>query len=272
MDAPEAEAWAMLEQATGRTRLDLLTEPDLIVGRPTRALLIDWTRGRAAGEPLQHLLGVAPFWGLDLEAGPDALVPRPETERLVQLVLDGLGGRPAPTVLDLGTGSGAIAIAIQRERPDASVWASEVDPRAAALAGRNLARFAPAVRLVRSDLFHDAALRELLPRLDAWVANLPYLPDADADALPPEVRRDPPGALFGGRDGLALLRRAWSEAEATLAGGADAWFELDPRTVETAAAWIRAREGALGRPVEVHDDLTGRPRFLRVGARGSGRS
>lgn len=257
----------MLEQATGRSRLDLLTEPDLVLGRPTRALLIDWARGRAAGQPLQHLLGVAPFWGLDLEAGPEALVPRPETERLVELVLHGLRGRPAPTVLDLGTGSGAIAIALQRERPDAAVWASEVDPRAAVLAGRNLARFAPAVRLVRGDLFHDDALRDLLPRLDAWVANLPYLPEADAAALPAEVRHDPPGALFGGPDGLALLRRAWTEAEASLSPTADAWFELDPRTVETAAAWIGARGGAKGRPVEVHDDLTGRPRFLHVGAR-----
>lgn len=261
----------MLEQATGRTRLELLSEPDLTLGRPIRALLVDWIHGRAQGTPLQHLLGVAPFWGLDLEAGPDALVPRPETERLVDLLLSGLAGRTAPTVLDLGTGSGAIAIAVQRERPDAEVWASEVDPNAAGLARRNLARFAPAVRLVQADLFRDATLQGLLPRLDALVANLPYLPDADAAALPPEVRRDPPRALFAGRDGLALLRRAWSEAEGTLAPGADAWFELDPRNVESAAAWIRGREGAGGRPVEVHDDLTGRPRFVQVGPRGAAR-
>jgi release factor glutamine methyltransferase len=257
----------MLEQATGRSRLELLSEPERTLGRSIRALLVDWIHGRAQGVPLQHLLGVAPFWGLDLEAGPEALVPRPETERLVELVVHGLVGRAAPIVLDLGTGSGAIAIAVARERPDAEVWASEVDAGAAALARRNLARFAPAVRLVQADLFRDETLRGLLPRLDALVANLPYLPDADADALPREVRRDPPRALFAGRDGLALLRRAWGEAEEALAPGADAWFELDPRNVESAAAWIGGRGAARGRPVEVHDDLTGRARFVRVGAR-----
>lgn len=263
----EAEAWTMLEQATGRTRLLLLTEPTVPVDRSARARILAWTHGRAAGVPLQHLLGVAPFWGLDLEAGPEALVPRPETERLVEWTLAGLVGRSAPVVLDLGTGSGAIAIAIARERPDAEVWASEVDPGAAALAQRNLARFAPNVRLVHADLFRDDALRGLLPRLDAWVANLPYLPAADADALPPEVAHDPPGALFAGEDGLASFRRAWRQAETALADAADAWFELDPRNVHDAAAWLRQRRGDPGRSIEVLDDLTGRPRFLRVGAR-----
>lgn len=257
----------MLEQATGRGRLDLLTDRERPVDRSTRARVLDWARARASGVPLQHLLEVAAFWGIDLEAGPEALVPRPETERLVELALGRLVGTTAPVVLDLGTGSGAIAVAIARERPDAEVWASEVDPRAAQLARRNLARFAPAVRLVHADLFRDEALRELVPRLDALVANLPYLPEADADALPPEVQRDPPGALFAGDDGLALFRRAWSEAEALLGDTADAWFELDPRNVHDAAAWIEQREGASGRSVEVHADLAGRQRFLHVGGR-----
>lgn len=261
----------MLEQATGRRRLELLTEPDTLVDRSTRARVLDWTRERTTGVPLQHLVGVAAFWGLDLEAGPQALVPRPETERLVELALERLAGRAAPVVLDLGSGSGAIAIAIARERPDAEVWASEVDAEAAELASRNLARFAPAVRLVHADLFRDETLRDLLPRLDALVANLPYLPDADADALPPEVRHEPPGALFAGDDGLALFRRAWSEAETLLGDGADAWFELDPRNLSDAAAWIARRDGASGRSVERHDDLAGRPRFLHIGRRATQR-
>lgn len=257
----------MLERATGLDRLALLSEPDRPVPRSARAELLGWIEGRSAGLPLQHLLGVAPFWGLELEAGPAALVPRPETERLVDVALAGLASTPTPVVLDLGSGSGAIAVAIQRERADAEVWASEVDPGAVELARRNLARFAPAVRLVQADLFRDETLRGLLPRLDALVANLPYLPDADAAALTREVRHDPPGALFAGHDGLALLRRAWSEVEDALADGANAWFELDPRNVDAAAAWIRERPGAEGRPVVVHDDLTGRSRFVQVGAR-----
>ena len=259
----------MLERATGRDRLALVSEPDVPVARAARAEILGWIEGRRAGVPLQHLLGVAPFWGLELEAGPHALVPRPETERLVELALAGLAGASAPVVLDLGTGSGAIAVAIQRERPDAEVWASEVDADAVQLARRNLARFAPSVRLVQADLFRDATLRGLLPRLDAWIANLPYLPAADAAALSPEVQHDPPAALFAGEDGLALLRRAWGEAEDDLADRANAWFELDPRNVEAAADWIGRRENAAGRPVAIHEDLVGRPRFLQVGARGA---
>jgi len=257
----------MLEAVTGRTRLDLLTEPGSRVEPAQRERLATWIAERASGTPLQHLTGVAPFWGLALEAGPDALVPRPETERLVELVLEAMVGRTRPTVLDLGTGSGAIAIAIAIERPDAEVWASELDPRATELAARNLARFATGVRLVQADLLQDEALHDLLPRLDALVANLPYLHDADADALPPEVKRDPAAALFGGSDGLELLRRAWLQAEQGLFDRAEAWFELDPRNVAHAAAWLRGRPALEGRQIDVLHDLTDRPRFLRVGAR-----
>ena len=198
-------------------------------------------------------------------------MPRPETERLVELALDDLAGLVSPTVLDLGTGSGAIAVAIARERPDAEVWAADVADDALALAERNVRALAPTVRLIRSDLFAAPELRELLPRLDLLTANLPYLPDADAAALPPEVRRDPPGALFGGVDGLDPFRRAWGQMAGALTGDAVAWFELDPRNVGVAADALRADAAAAGREVRVADDLAGRARFLRVGSRaGSG--
>jgi release factor glutamine methyltransferase len=222
---------------------------------------------RADGEPLQHIVGVAPFWGVELEAGPGALVPRPETERLVELALADLAGLASPAVLDLGTGGGAIAVAIARERPDAEVWAADVDEDALALARRNVVTLAPSVRLVRSDLFAASELRELLPRLDLLTANLPYLPEADASAVPPEVRRDPPGALFGGPDGLDPFRRAWAQMAGVLADGAAAWFELDPRNVGVAEDEVRAAPAAAGREIRVEDDLAGRARFLRIGPR-----
>lgn len=263
----------MLERASGADRLAWLTEPGRTLSDEQRARLDAWVAGRAAGEPLQHLLGVAPFWGLTLEAGPDAMVPRPESERLVELALAAIRDTAAPLVLDLGTGSGAIAIAIARERPDAEVWAADVDAAALALARRNVRTLAPGVRLVPSDLLTEPELRGLLPRLALLIANLPYLPDGDAATLSPEVRRDPPRALFGGPDGLAAFRRAWAQAAPALAADAESWWELDPRNVGAAAAIVRAdgtsADGSWAdRPVEVHADLAGRRRFLRVGARG----
>jgi release factor glutamine methyltransferase len=257
----------MLERVSGVGRLQWLTEPDATLDEDQRARLDAWLARRAEGEPLQHVLGVATFWGVELEAGPWALVPRPETERLVELALADLAGFASPTVLDLGTGSGAIAVAIARERPDAEVWAADVDEEALGLARRNVRALAPTVRLVRSDLVAAPELRELLPKLDLLIANLPYLPDADAAGLPPEVRRDPPGALFGGPDGLDPFRRAWAQVAGALDGDAVAWFELDARNVHAAADEVRADPTAGGREVRVEDDLAGRPRFLRLGSR-----
>ena len=268
MARPDAEAWAMLERVSGAGRLAWLTEPGLTLDDEQRARLDRWLVRRAAGEPLQHLLGVAPFWGLELDAGPGALVPRPETERLVELALGSLTGRDAPVVLDVGTGSGAIAVAIAVARPDAEVWASDVDPAALALAARNVRAHAPAVRLVEADLLDAPELRALLPRLDLPIANLPYLPDVDAARIPPEVRRDPPRALFGGPDGLGPFRRLWRQLRGALPAGAEAWFELDPRNVAVAARELRGEEPLADRAIDVLEDLAGRERFLHVGRRG----
>lgn len=257
----------MLERVSGADRLAWLTDPELTLDDRQRARLDGWLARRAAGEPLQHLLGAAPFWGLELDAGPDALVPRPETERLVELALGSLAGRDAPVVIDVGTGSGAIAVAIAVARPDAEVWASDVDPAALALAARNVRAHAPAVRLVEADLLDAPELRAALPRLDLLIANLPYLPDGDAERIPPEVRRDPPRALYGGPDGLDPFRRLWRQLEGALPSGAEAWFELDPRNVAAAAQALRDGRHAPGRATRIVADLAGRDRFLHVGRR-----
>ncbi|MDZ7800879.1 MAG: HemK/PrmC family methyltransferase [Trueperaceae bacterium] len=260
--APAAEAWAMLTHLAGRDRLDLLTGTPWHPSPAQNATLQAWVRRRAEGHPLQHLLGVAPFHGVDLQAGPEALVPRPETEVLVERVLEGIRTVPTPVVLDLGTGSGAVAIALARARPDAEIWASDVAEEALALASRNALAHAPAVRLVRADLFDAPALQALLPRLDALAANLPYLPASDAAGFSREVRHDPPHALLGGPDGLEPFRRAWQGAVTRLPSRARAWFELDPRNVHAAAAEVEAGPG--GWRTRVHDDLAGRARVLEA--------
>lgn len=162
---------------------------------------------RAAREPLQHLTGHAPFRSLDLLIGPGAFVPRPETEMVAQLAIDALQAVPSaePVAVDLGTGSGAIALALATEVPHATVVAVERSPAAFAWAERNAAHVgARNARIVLGDL--GDALPELDAAVDVVVSNPPYIPD---DAIPrdPEVRlHDPADALYGGPDGLDVVR------------------------------------------------------------------
>ncbi|WP_293695618.1 peptide chain release factor N(5)-glutamine methyltransferase [uncultured Agrococcus sp.] len=156
---------------------------------------------RIAREPLQHITGTAAFRNIELEVGPGAFVPRPETELLVELALECLpeGG----SVIDAGTGSGAIAISIATERPDASVAAIEASPAAFVWAKRNVLRLAPGIRLVH-DLFERALATT--SGLDVLVSNPPYVPHA---AIPRDVEvflHDPKQALYSGPDGLDAIR------------------------------------------------------------------
>ena len=161
---------------------------------------------RAAREPLQHLTGLAPFRHLELRVGPGVFVPRPETEMVAQLAIDALRAAPdaEPIAVDLGTGSGAIALAMATEVPHAAVHAAENSVDAFLWAKENFAEHAPQARLAFIDL--ASAFPELDGQVAVLVSNPPYVPD---DAIPrdPEVRFwDPPAALYGGADGLDVVR------------------------------------------------------------------
>ncbi|AZS36335.1 Release factor glutamine methyltransferase [Microbacterium lemovicicum] len=165
------------------------------------------TRRRATREPLQHLTGTAPFRHLELRVGPGVFVPRPETEMVAQLAVDALmaAASPSPIAVDLGTGSGAIALALATEVPHARVYAAENSADALPWTTENFARVgADNAQLVDADLEH--AFPELDGTVSVVVSNPPYVPDA---AIPrdPEVRLfDPPAALYGGPDGLDVVR------------------------------------------------------------------
>lgn len=204
---PDVDAELLTAHALSMTRGELLAAAlrgDR--GPDDTAAFDELIRRRAAREPLQHLTGVAPFRHLELRVGPGVFVPRPETEMVAQLAIDALRAVPdaAPVAVDLGTGSGAIALAMATEVPHARVFAAENSVDAFIWAKENFALHAPEARLAFADLsdaFHD---------LDATVAvlvsNPPYVPDA---AIPrdPEVRHwDPPSALYGGEDGLDVVR------------------------------------------------------------------
>src|SRR5262249_17112623 len=175
--------------------------------------------GRMPREPLQHVLGTAPFRHITVRVGPDALVPRPETELLAEWALELLPSAVAtPLVIDVGTGTGCIACAIAWERPRAKVIALETSPRAVALARDNIAALglSGSVTVEVSDLFSALAA----VRADLIVSNPPYLPTDLIATLSPAVRRpDPRGGMEGGRDGLAVIRRIVAQAPAWLVPG-----------------------------------------------------
>jgi release factor glutamine methyltransferase len=218
---------------------------------------------RASRVPLQHLTGVAGFRRLELEVGPGVFVPRPETEVLVDWALATLSGVAEPVVADLCAGSGAVALALANELPDhPRVHAVERDPLALAWAQRNAeARSAagdPAVVLHRGDISDPRLLADLAGAVDLVTANPPYVPLGSL--LEPEVaRHDPPAALWGGTDGLGLVRHVERAAARLLRpGGSVAVEHADVQGESVPAVFARTGHWT---GVADHPDLAGRPRF-----------
>lgn len=213
---------------------------------------------RSAREPLQHITGTAPFRHLELAVGPGVFVPRPETETVVQYAIDALlsAADPEPIGVDLGTGSGAIALAMATEVPHARVYAAELSPDAFPWAQRNTAGI-DNLTLVNDDLAH--AFRELDGTASVVISNPPYVPDA---AVPrdPEVRLfDPAMALYGGEDGLDVVRVLSARALELLRGGGLLVIEHGElqgeqiRSILTADGW---RAAATHRDLTLRDRLT----------------
>ncbi len=212
---------------------------------------------RATREPLQHITGEAHFRALTLAVGPGVFVPRPETEGVVQFGIDALRASavPSPVAVDLGSGSGAIAIAMDTEVPNAVVYAVERSPEALPWTRRNVDAHGGTVRLVEGDLAD--ALPELDGTVSVVVSNPPYVPD-DMVPVDPEVRdHDPALALYGGADGLDAVRALTESAWRLLVPGG----LLVVEHAEQQGAGVRAVLATRGfRSPETHVDLTGRDR------------
>lgn len=257
LEAPRADAEILAAHVLGVAPARLaLTE----AFTEAQAVAYDTAIGRrAAHEPVQHITGTAYFRHLALAVGPGVFVPRPETESLAGWVVDALAGRDDAVVVDLCTGSAAVALAVATERPGVHVHvhAVEVDPDAHAWARRNVDAVAPdAVRLHLGDA--RDALRELDGGVDVVVANPPYVP-AGAE-VPADVHRDPGRALYAGADGLDGVRLVAEAAARLLAPGGLLACEHDDGHGEAAPALLRRLGGWTG--VRDHDDLAGRPRFV----------
>lgn len=233
------------------------------VDRSVQERLHSLVQRRVAGVPLQHLEGTVPFGPIEVAVDDRALVPRPETELMWEMAAEALGeAGPGTNIVDLGTGSGVLALALKHRFPRAAVHAVDIDAAALSLAAENAEALELDIALHHGDLF-EALPDSLRGRIDLMVANPPYVATDDLDGLPVEVREhDPRIALDGGPDGLDIIRRIADEAPWWLAIEGWAFVEIG---IEQAAEAL-ALFGGLDR--EVRDDLSGRPRYL-VARRGA---
>ena len=269
-DARPAAEW-LLAAVLGTGRLDAYLDPGRAVAPAAARRYLSMVARRAAGEPLQHLLGFEDFHGLRLAVSPDALIPRPETEGLVRWALETLGsgdvaGRGAARLAaDIGTGTGAIACALAASVPGLAVVAVDCSPAALAVAADNVRAhgLSDHVRLLEGDLVAPLAARGL--SVDLVVANAPYLPTGLLSALPPEVALEPRVALDGGADGMDVIKRLVATAPAVLAPGAWLLLEIGEGQAEPLASFMTAA-GYAG--VGARRDLIGVERY--IGARWSG--
>ncbi|CAM4221568.1 MULTISPECIES: peptide chain release factor N(5)-glutamine methyltransferase [Corynebacterium] len=213
---------------------------------------------RAQREPLQHITGTAPFGPLELAVGPGVFIPRPETEVLADWAARTLAGMPAPTVVDMGTGSGALAIYVASHIPEARVYAVELSATAREYAARNAASNGVRITLVDASMTDPQLLRDLDGAVDLVVANPPYVPETPV--LEPEVYRDPPEAVFSGADGMDAIRGLVPVAQRLLRPGGWLGVEHDDVTSTSTCSVIEAC-GGFGPPTVLRD-LAGRNRFV----------
>jgi release factor glutamine methyltransferase len=272
----DAEARFIIERASGFDAdewLDIADhEPPVRAAQRVR----DMVERRTAGEPLQYVLGAWSFRGLDLMVDARVLIPRPETEMVVEVALEEaqrLGLRrehrrlslvpsePSAIVADLGTGSGAIALALEAELPEAEVWATDASSDALAVAQANVAGCAAArVRVAPAGSWFDALPPELRGGLQVIVSNPPYIAEHERASLPDEVvNYEPVQALIAGADGTEMLRYLIDGAHSWLAPSGTLVLELAPHQAD---AMVGAATRAGYREVFVRNDLADRPRVL----------
>src|SRR6266481_2445715 len=289
----------LLLHATGRTRTSLYSHPEDHLTESALQNYFSFIERRASGVPVQHLTGKQEFWGLEFEVTPDVLIPRPETEHLIEVALDRLAlrelraGRPQKStgaglqIADIGTGSGCIAIALAKELPAANFLATDLSPAALAVALRNAQRHAVADRIhfIECNLLafpvgaqHAAPLLGTMPNsappvfhespvtghesrpFDLIASNSPYIGRREASSLPREVRdHEPASALFGGEEGYELYANLIAQSATHLKPGAVLVLELGHNSL---AAVQPLLDAANWTNVGVTNDLAGIPRVL----------
>lgn len=210
VDTPQLDAQLMMAYALGCSRLDVIAHPERILTTTEETAFHRALDRRAARYPLAYILGRKEFFGLEIDVSPAVLIPRPETEILVEECLKRVGEEPL--IADVGTGSGAIAVALAVRIPKARIWATDTSEEALKVARANSQKHGVATRvsIVRGDLLEPLIRAEL--QFAAVVSNPPYIPSAVIESLESEVRCEPACALDGGADGLDAYRRLFPQA------------------------------------------------------------
>jgi release factor glutamine methyltransferase len=259
IETPRLDAELLLAHALGLRRLDLYLRYEEPVSADARAHYRELVVQRGGERmPVALLLGEKEFWSLSFKVTGDVLTPRPDTETLVEAALARLpDAERAYTVLDLGTGSGAIALALAHEKPRSRITATDLSPLALTVATQNAEALGAeeAVRFLQGDLF-EPVRGELF---DLIVTNPPYLARGSAQSLAPELAHEPDQALFGGDDGYAVLRPLAEQVGPMLEPGGWLLVEIDPSQAVTVLGWLEAQGLGEG---EVLKDLAGRSRVV----------
>jgi release factor glutamine methyltransferase len=255
IENPRLNAELLLAHSLGKKRIELYLDFERVLSEAELAPIRDLLRRRAQGEPLQHLVGTVEFLGREFVCDKRALVPRPETEELVEFLKSEIRN-PKSEILDLGTGSGVIVISLALMFPEARLIAVDVSDDALALANENSARLGlgDRIQFVKGDLLEDLA-----GQFDAIVANLPYVGLADRHTLAREVLHDPEVALFGGEKGDELVRKLIENAPASLLPNGLLALEIG---LGQAAALRAALEAKNYHDIESKNDYSGTTRFL----------
>lgn len=252
----------MLGSILGRSRAYLLAHPEVHLDAAQAARWASWLRKRAEHYPVQYLLGNQEFYGRSFAVGPGVLIPRPETELLVDVCLERLDplALPNPKVLDVGTGSGAIAVTLAAERPRLRVTATDISRRALAVARRNAARHGCESRIEFLEGRDLTPLEGRAARWDLVVSNPPYVATADRDRVDRSVAAYEPGAaVFAGRDGMEMYETLLKECPSVMKRSRPLVLEIDADARERVCRLARRWSW---REVEVRTDLAGLQRCL----------
>ena len=252
VDEPRRTAEILMEHVLHTDRAGLYSRAEGLDTGEARAFGRALCR-RCAGSPLQHVTGDQPFRSITLRVRPGVFIPRPETEIVVDAALEAIEGVASPVVVDVGTGTGAIALSVKAERPNARVFATDVSEEAVALARENADALGLGVRVLQGDALEPFPSDA---RASVIVSNPPYVTFDEYGALPPEVRADPEGALVGGTE---LHARLAAESPSRLARGG--WLVLEIGSTQGAEVAELLREAF--DDVEVLQDLAGRDRVVR---------
>jgi release factor glutamine methyltransferase len=257
IDNPRLNAEHLLAHVLGRKRLELYLEFERELNEPELAPLRDLVRRRGDGEPLQHLLGTVDFCGQTFLCDKRALVPRPETEELADKIISDFRFQISDfRILDVGTGSGVIALSLAAKLPEVKIYATDVSEDALALASENAQRLELSARV---QFKKNNLLEGFVERFDLIVANLPYIAKSDRSQLSPEVLHDPEVALFGGPRGDEIIRQLIEQAPAHLRKNGLLALEIGLGQSAALSAFLSEKNY---HDIESKTDYSGIPRFL----------